>query len=312
MTADSTSPPVRVAVAGASGLLGSALVRRLAADGHTVLRMVRRAPRGADEVRWDPTAGRVDAAALEGVDAVVNLAGESVAERWTPARKARIRESRAGATRLLATTLAGLKRKPRVLVNASAVGIYGDRGDERLDEASTPGTGFLAEVVREWEAATEPASAAGIRVVLPRFGVVLSARGGALAKLLTPFRLGAGGTMGGGGQWMPWISLDDAVALMELAIHDERFSGPVNAVAGAVTNQQFTHTLGHVLSRPTLVPVPAFALKLAFGEMASETILVSQRAEPRALTQLGYSFIHPELEDAIRAALKEDAEARSG
>ena len=312
MTADSTSPPVRVAVAGASGLLGSALVRRLAADGHTVLRMVRRAPRGADEVRWDPTAGRVDAAALEGVDAVVNLAGESVAERWTPARKARIRESRAGATRLLATTLAGLKRKPRVLVNASAVGIYGDRAEERLDEASTPGTGFLAEVVREWEAATEPAASAGIRVVLPRFGVVLSARGGALAKLLTPFRLGAGGTMGGGGQWMPWISLDDAVALMELAIHDERFSGSVNAVAGAVTNQQLTHTLGHVLSRPTLVPVPAFALKLAFGEMASETILVSQRAEPRALTQLGYSFIHPELEDAIRAALKEDAEARAG
>ena len=312
MTADSTSPPVRVAVAGASGLLGSALVRRLAADGHTVLRMVRRAPRGADEVRWDPTAGRVDAAAREGVDAVVNLAGESVAERWTPARKARIRESRAGATRLLATTLAGLKRKPRVLVNASAVGIYGDRAEERLDEASTPGTGFLAEVVREWEAAAEPAASAGIRVVLPRFGVVLSARGGALAKLLTPFRLGAGGTMGGGGQWMPWISLDDAVALMELAIHDERFAGPVNVVAGAVTNQQFTHTLGHVLSRPTLVPVPAFALKLAFGEMASETILVSQRAEPRALTQLGYSFIHPELEDAIRAALKEDAEARAG
>ncbi|HVG44726.1 MAG TPA: TIGR01777 family oxidoreductase [Longimicrobium sp.] len=312
MTSDATPSSMRVAVAGASGLLGSALVRRLAADGHTVLRMVRRAPRGADEVRWDPLAGTVDASALEGVDAVVNLAGESVAERWTPARKARIRESRAGATRLLATTLAGLKRKPRVLVNASAVGFYGDRGEERLDEASTPGSGFLAEVVREWEAAAEPASAAGIRVVLPRFGVVLSARGGALAKLLTPFRLGAGGTMGSGSQWMPWISIDDAVALMELAIHDERFSGPVNAVAGAVTNQQFARTLGHVLGRPTIVPVPAFALKLAFGDMAAETILVSQRAEPRALTQLGYSFIHLELEDAIRAALKEGAEARSG
>jgi uncharacterized protein (TIGR01777 family) len=312
MTADAGTPPVRVAVAGASGLLGSALVRRLGADGHTVLRLVRRAPRGADEVRWDPTAERVDAAALEGVDAVVNLAGESVAERWTPARKARIRESRAGATRLLATTLAGLKRKPRVLVNASAVGLYGDRAEERLDETSAAGGGFLAEVVREWEAAAEPASAAGIRVVLPRFGVVLSARGGALAKMLTPFRLGAGGTLGSGSQWMSWISLDDAVALMELAIHDERISGPLNAVAGAVTNQQFVHTLGHVLSRPTIVPVPAFALKLAFGEMAGETILASQRTEPRVLTQLGYSFIHPELEGALRAALAEDAEARSG
>ena len=297
------SSPVRVAVAGASGLLGSALVRRLAADGHTVLRLVRRAPRGAGEVRWDPATGSVDAAALEGVDAVVNLAGENVGERWSAERKARIRASRADATRLLATTLAGLQRKPRVLVNASAVGIYGDRGDERLDETSAPGGGFLAEVVRDWEAATEPASAAGIRVVLPRFGVVLSARGGALAKMLTPFKLGAGGPMGGGGQWMSWISLDDAVALMELAIHDERISGPFNAVAGAVTNGQLTHTLAGVLHRPAFVPVPAFALRLAFGEMAEETILASQRAEPRALTQLGYSFIHPELEDAIRAGL---------
>jgi len=312
MTSDSTPQPVRVAVAGASGLLGSALVRRLAADGHTVLRLVRRAPRGADEVRWDPAAGQVDAAALEGVDAVVNLAGENVGERWTPARKRAIRESRAGATRLLATALAGLTNKPRVLVNASAVGIYGDRGEERLDEASAPGRGFLAEVVREWEAAAEPAAAAGIRVVLPRFGVVLSARGGALAKMLTPFRLGAGGTLGSGAQWMPWISIDDAVALMETAIHDERFAGPLNAVADAVTNQQFTHALGRALGRPTIVPVPAFALKLAFGEMAAETILASQRVEPRALTQLGYSFIHPELDDAVRAGIADDDEARGG
>ena len=312
MTSDSTPQPVRVAVAGASGLLGSALVRRLAADGHTVLRLVRRAPRGADEVRWDPAAGQVDAAALEGVDAVVNLAGENVGERWTPARKRAIRESRAGATRLLANTLAGLTNKPRVLVNASAVGIYGDRGEERLDEASAPGRGFLAEVVRDWEAATEPASGAGIRVVLPRFGVVLSARGGALAKMLTPFRLGAGGTLGSGAQWMPWISIDDAVALMETAIHDERFAGPLNAVADAVTNQQFTHALGRALGRPTIVPVPAFALKLAFGEMAAETTLASQRVEPRALTQLGYSFIHPELDDAVRAGIADDDEARGG
>jgi uncharacterized protein (TIGR01777 family) len=287
-------------------MLGTALVRRLAADGHAVLRLVRRAPRGADEVRWDPAAGVVDAAALEGVDAVVNLAGENVGERWTAERKARIRASRVDATRLLATTLARLGRRPRVLVNASAVGIYGDRGDERLDETSAPGGGFLAEVVRDWEAATEPAAAAGIRVVLPRFGVVLSARGGALAKLLTPFRLGVGGPIGGGDQWMSWISLDDAVALMELAIHDERLAGPLNAVAGAVTNRQFAHALAGVLHRPALLPVPAFALKLALGEMAEETILISQRAEPRALTQLGYSFIHPELDDAIRAGLADE------
>lgn len=310
MTADSS--PVRVAVAGASGMLGTPLARRLATDGHAVLRLVRRAPRGAGEVRWDPAAGVVDAAALEGVDAVVNLAGENVGERWTAERKARIRASRVDATRLLATTLAGLQRKPRVLVNASAVGIYGERGDERLDETSAPGGGFLAEVVRDWEAAAEPAAAAGIRVVLPRFGVVLSARGGALAKLLTPFRLGAGGPIGGGDQWMSWISLDDAVALMELAIHDERLAGPLNAVAGAVTNRQFAHTLAGVLHRPALLPVPAFALKLAFGEMAEETILISQRAEPRALTQLGYSFIHPELDDAIRAGLADEGEKKPG
>jgi uncharacterized protein len=312
MSADAGSSPLRVAVAGASGLLGSALVRRLAADGHTVLRLVRRTPRGQNEVRWDPSADRVDGAALEGVDAVVNLAGENVGERWTPARKERIRESRVGATRLLATTLAGLKRKPRVLVNASAIGVYGDRGDEPLDETSAPGAGFLAEVVREWEAAIEPAAAAGIRVVLPRFGVVLSARGGALAKLLTPFRLGAGGTHGSGTQWMSWISRDDAVELMVRAIHDERLSGPVNAVAGAVTNQEFVRTLGHVLGRPTLVPVPAFALKLAFGEMATETILASQRADAGVLSRLGHRFLHPELEDALRAALADDDEARSG
>ena len=304
------SSPVRVAVAGASGLLGTALVRRLAADGHAVLRLVRRLPHGADEVRWDPAAGRVDAAALEGVDAVVNLAGENVGERWTPERKARIRASRVDATRLLATALTRLQRKPRVLVNVSAVGIYGDRGDERLDETSSPGGGFLAEVVRNWEAAAEPASAAGIRVVLPRFGVVLSARGGALAKLLTPFKLGVGGPVGGGDQWMSWISLDDAVALMELAIHDERLAGPFNAVAGAVTNRQFARTLAGVLKRPAFVPVPAFALKLAFGEMAEETILASQRVEPRVLTQLGYSFIHPELEGAIYAGLRDSGEKK--
>jgi uncharacterized protein len=297
--------PLRVAVTGASGLIGSALTRRLEADGHAVLRLVRHAPKGAGEARWDPASGQVDASALEGVDAVVNLAGENVGERWTDERRRRIRQSRVDGTHLLATTLAGLPRKPKVLVNASAVGIYGDRGDERVDEMSAPGGGFLAEVVRDWEAATAPAAEAGIRVVLPRFGVVLTARGGALAKMLTPFRLGAGGTMGGGRQWMSWVSLDDAVNVLYLALVDERLSGPINVVADAVTNEEFTRTLAKVLHRPALVPVPSFALKLAFGEMARETILISQRVDHRMLTQLGYSFAHPELEGALRAAVAE-------
>ncbi|HET7464007.1 MAG TPA: TIGR01777 family oxidoreductase [Longimicrobium sp.] len=297
--------PLRIAIAGASGLIGRELSRRLEGDGHTVIRLVRREPKGAAEVRWDPEGGRVDAAGLEGVDAVVNLAGENVGERWTAERKRRIRASRVDGTRTLAQAVAGLARKPKVLVNASAVGIYGNRGDERVDEMSAPGGGFLAGVVRDWEAATEPAARAGVRVVLPRLGVVLTARGGALAKLLTPFRLGAGGPIGSGGQWMSWVALDDAVDVLYLSIVDERLSGPVNAVAGAVTNEQFVRTLGRVLKRPAIIPLPAFALKLAFGEMAEETILYSQRVEHRKLTQLGYSFEHPELEGALRATLKE-------
>jgi uncharacterized protein (TIGR01777 family) len=310
MDANDAAPgPMRVAVTGASGLIGSALVRRLEADGHTVLRLVRRAPKGPNEVRWDAAAGQVDGAALDGVDAVVNLAGENVGERWTDERRRRIRASRADATALLARTLAGLAHRPRVLVNASAVGFYGDRGDERVDEMSTPGGGFLADVVREWEAATAPAADAGIRVVLPRFGVVLSARGGALAKMLPPFRLGAGGTFGSGRQWMSWVSLEDVVDVLYLSLVDDRLEGPVNVVAGAVTNEEFVSTLGKVLKRPAVVPVPAFALKLAFGEMAKETILFSQRAEHRKLTQLGYSFAYPELDGALRAAI-DDSGAR--
>jgi hypothetical protein len=297
--------PLRVAVTGASGLVGTELVRCLEGDGHTVVRLVRRDPRSAAEIRWDPEAGRVDAAALEGVDAVVNLAGENVGERWTDERKRRIRASRIDGTRALAEAMAGLAQKPKVLVNASAVGIYGNRGDERLDEMSPPGGGFLAGVVRDWEAAAEPAASAGIRVALPRLGVVLTGRGGALAKMLTPFRLGAGGPFGSGTQWMSWVSLDDAVDVLYLATVDERLSGPVNVVAGAVTNAEFVHTLGRVLNRPAIVPVPRFALKLAFGQMAEETILYSQRAEHRKLTQLGYSFAHPELEETLRTAVNQ-------
>ncbi len=302
--ATSRPTPLRVAVTGSSGLIGSTLVTRLESQGHQVLRLVRRPPRNAGEAEWNPEGGRADAAALETVDAVVNLAGENVGERWTAERKRRIRASRVDATKVLAETLAGLER-PRVLVNASAVGIYGDRGDERLDEMSSHGDDFLARVVRDWEAAAEPAREAGMRVVLLRLGVVLSARGGALAKMLPPFRLGAGGTMGSGSQWMSWISLGDVVDLITRSLTDEALAGPVNAVAGSVTNAEFTRTLGRVLGRPTLMAVPTFALNLAFGEMARWTVLVSQRVEQRRLMQMGYSFRHPELEGALRAALAE-------
>lgn len=300
------SAPLRVAITGASGLIGSAVARRLEREGHMVIRMVRREARGPGEARWDPDGATVDAAALEGLDGLVHLAGENVGARWTEERKRRIRASRQGATRLLAETVAKLGRKPKAFVMASAIGLYGDRGEERLDEMSAPGGGFLAEVVREWEAAAQPAVQAGVRTALLRFGVVFSARGGALQRLLPPFRLGAGGVIGSGRQWMSWLSLDDAVDLVLFALRDERVSGPVNAVAGSVTNAEFTRTLAKVLGRPALVPVPAFALRLLFGEMADETILTSQRVLPRRLTQMGYSFRHPELEGALRAALADE------
>jgi hypothetical protein len=301
-----TSAPLRVAVTGASGLIGSALVERLRRDGHTVLRLVRRAPTAPDEVRWDPDGGQVDAAALDGVDAVVHLAGESVAARWTDERKRAIRHSRVDATRLLADTLARRARPPRVLVCASAVGFYGDRGDEVLHEESAGGSDFLAGVVKDWEAASHPAERAAVRVVNLRLGVVLSARGGALGKMLLPFRMGAGGRIGSGRQWMSWISLDDAVEVILRALRDDALRGPVNTVAGAVTNAEFTRALAHAVKRPALVPVPTFALNLLYGnEMVAGTLLVSQRAEPRRLRAAGHRFQHPELADALRAALAE-------
>ncbi|HET6232409.1 MAG TPA: TIGR01777 family oxidoreductase [Longimicrobiaceae bacterium] len=301
------SLPWRVAVTGASGLIGGALVRRLAAEGAQVHRLVRGEPKpGSGDVRWDPAAGTIDAAALEGVDAVVHLAGENVGERWTEERKQRILRSRVEGTRLLTQALAQLERKPRVMVGASAVGIYGDRGDELLDEGSTAGSDFLAGVVREWEAAAEPARGAGIRVAHLRFGVVLSASGGALAKMLPPFRLGAGGRMGDGKQWMAWVSLDDAVGAILLALRDGAVRGPVNVVApNPVTNAQFTEALGRALGRPTLLAVPAFALKALFGEMAEGTVLASQRVIPQRLTELGYTFRHPDISTALQAALAE-------
>ena len=295
---------MKILVTGATGLVGSALAPALAAGGHEVVRMGRSAPEAGD-LRWDPAAGVLEAATLEGFDGVVHLAGENIASgRWTAERKRRIKESRVKGTSLLAATLAGLERPPRVLVSASAIGFYGDRGDEELTEQSAAGSGFLPEVCREWEAATEAASGKGIRVVHARLGIALGKDGGALAKMLTPFRLGAGGVVGNGRQYMSWITLDDTVAAIGHLLFTESAAGPVNVVAPApVTNGEFTKTLGRVLRRPTLFPMPGFAARLAFGEMADALLLASTRVKPAGLTAAGYAFRHGSLEEGLRHVL---------
>ncbi len=293
--------PRTIAVTGASGLLGTQLVAFLGGGGHRVRPLVRRAPRTPDEIRWDPDAGSIDAAALEGVDAVVHLAGESVGDRWTPARRKAILESREKGTRLLAKALAGLSRRPEVLVSASAVGIYGDdRGDEELDETSTLGTGFLADVCRAWEAATAPASEAGIRVVHARLGVVLTPRGGALANLLPPARLGALGPVGSGRQYMSWVAPDDVLGALLHAIVSPELSGPLNVTSPRpVPQAELARTLGAVLHRPSFMPLPAFAVKLMFGEMGESVLLGGQRVQPSRLIASGYTFARPDLASAL-------------
>jgi uncharacterized protein (TIGR01777 family) len=295
-----------IAVTGSTGLVGSALVDALEAEAHVVRTMVRREVRGHHEIRWIPAADEIDAAALDGVDAVVHLAGQNLAaQRWNESFKAEIRDSRVRGTQLLCKTLAGLATRPAVLVSASATGYYGSRGDEIVDEASSSGAGFLADVCCQWEAATEPARAAGIRVVNLRLGVVLSPHGGALAQMLTPFKLGLGGPIANGQQYLSWIALNDLLSAISFTLRNEGMNGPVNAVAPqSVTNREFTRTLGRVLSRPTALPMPAFAARLAFGEMADEMLLASIRVAPRKLLDAGFAFQFPELEPALRYLLQ--------
>jgi hypothetical protein len=291
---------MRILVSGSSGLIGSALLPELEKAGHSVARLVRRTP-SANEVQWNPD-GNIQPAAVDGFDAVVHLLGESIAGRWTEAKKARIRNSRVQGTSSLANALARTTRLPKVMVCASAIGIYGDRADETLREESAPGSDFLAEVAKQWEAATEPAARAGIRVVLLRIGVVLSRHGGALARMLPPFRMGLGGRIGSGKQWMSWIALDDVVGTIQHALTTESLRGALNTVApNPVTNAEFTRTLGEVLHRPTVFPLPEFIVRTIFGEMGQALLLSSQRVECAKLLASGYRFRHPELQSALQA-----------
>ena len=292
---------MKIAIAGASGLVGSALIPELENNGHDVVRLVRNSPR-AGELEWHPNQDEIDPAMLDGFDAVINLAGESIAEgRWTEEKKKRIRDSRVHGTHLLSEGIAKLTRKPRAFLCASATGIYGDRGDERLDEQSESGGGFLAGVCREWEKACEPAIKAGVRVVNLRFGPILARAGGMLEKMLTPFKMGLGGKIGSGKQYISWVAIDDVVAAMKLALEDESIRGPLNIVApNPVTNERFTKALGEALSRPTVMAMPAFAARLAFGEMADEMLLVSQRVLPKRLNTAGFEFQNPDLTQALQ------------
>ena len=338
---------MRILVSGSSGLVGSALIAHLGGDvsparaerasfalpgrrdraevscaapssslpgPHEIVRLVRR-PQRSDrtEIAWDPSATQLDARPFAGFDVVVHLAGESIAQgRWTEAKKARIRNSRVQGTRLLCEALARSGRPPKVLISASAVGYYGDRGEEELDEASGPGTGFLAELCGDWEAATEPVAATGVRVVLARFGVILAPHGGALPRLLRLFRFGLGGRLGSGRQYFSWIMLGDAVRAICFAIENDLLQGPVNLVApNPVTNRELTAALGRALRRPTLLPVPAWALRLALGEMADAMLLASTRVVPRQLQKHGYQFAYPTVQDALKAIVRAEPPRQS-
>jgi uncharacterized protein (TIGR01777 family) len=296
---------MRLLIAGASGLVGSALVPLLKAENSDVTRLVRSAVKSG-EIEWHPERGLIDAPALEGFDAVINLAGDGIANgRWTEEKKRRILDSRVNGTRLLSETMAKLSRKPKTFINASAIGFYGSRGAELVDEESGPGEGFLASVCRQWESATAPAEQAGIRVVKLRLGVILAKDGGIMGSMLRPFKLGLGGKVGSGEQIISWVAMDDVVAAINFILQHETLRGPINLVAPhPVTNEEFTKTLGRVLSRPTFMAMPAFAARLAFGEMADEMMLSSTRVTGKVLNGAGFKFQFPELEGAVRAMLQ--------
>lgn len=300
---------MKIVVSGSTGLIGTPLLQALARRGHEVVPLVRRRPAaGEHALAWDPERGTIDRAGLEGVDAVIHLAGENVFGRWSPAKKQRIHDSRVTGTRLLCDALAGLRARPAALLAASAIGYYGDRGDETLNEQSAAGEDFLAHVARDWEAATGAAARAGIRVVNMRIGVVLTTRGGALAKMLPAFRIGLGGPIGSGNQYVSWIALDDIVNAMLYLLDNVRFVGPVNLTAPApVKNRDFAKTLGKVLGRPAVVTVPAFALRMAFGTEGAAMLTSGQRVQPARLLSSGFGFACRELEPALRALLANPA-----
>jgi uncharacterized protein len=297
---------VDVAVTGSHGFIGSALLPALTRAGHRPVRLVRRKPAGPDELAWNPDAGTIDAAGLEAIGGVVHLAGAGIGDkRWTDARKRLILESRTKGTDLLARTLAGLTRPPSVLVSASAIGYYGDRGDELLDEQSAPGNDFVAGVCVQWEAATVPAADAGVRVARVRSGIILGREGGVLPRMLLPFRLGLGGHIASGRQYMSWISIDDEVGAILHALTRNRVAGPVNLTGPRpVTNAEFTNTLGGVLHRPTAIPTPLLPLRALYGsELVQHLLVEGQRVLPMQLEQTGYEFAHPTLEEALRAVV---------
>ena len=296
---------MKVLITGSSGLVGLALIESLAANGHEVIRLLRK-DFSEDSPVWDPENGVIDLADVRDIAAVVHLAGENIAEgRWNDKKKENILSSRVRGTKLLAGVFAASDHKPRIIVSASATGVYGDRGEEFLDETNGPGNGFLADVCKQWEEATAPAVDAGLRVANVRLGIVLSTAGGALKKMLLPFRMGLGGVIGSGKQYMSWVSIEDVTGMIQYVIANESMRGPVNLVSpDAVSNREFTKTLGRVLHRPTIFPLPVFAARIAFGEMADELLLASTRVLPKKLTDSGYKFRHPELGEAFEQLLK--------